>query len=263
MPSNSLGQMITFATEVDPDEQYTKFIWIRVTQKDDTIQHIAAVRGHRELAHEIAQLNGIRSVQQKLKKGRLLKIPGTLEKKLEFDVHAQDGKRPMIKDGYAKFDVFDRYGEKGITHFKGYNPLAMDVPILFEGWRIPGAGNVIMDHIRILERMAGRGPGFKGAASGPPAIIRVSVTDNNGNVVPLISNSWQWNPPDRPGTGTLWRINGIDWDEDALSSDAGHIVRQTATVHLWEFTPVNIAPKATQRHKTKKKTTTKKHKKKK
>lgn len=239
MPADSIGQQYVFATEIDPDEQYSKFIWIRVTHSLNTIRKIAASRGHPELAREIAKLNKIRSVTAKLKKGKRLRLPGTLEQKLEFSCYPQDGQRPIIKDGYAIFDVFNRYGEKGLTHFKGYNPEALDVPIAFEGWGVPGAGARIMDAIRILERMAGRGRGFKGAASGPPAVIRVSVTDNQGNIVPLIS----------PNAADLWRVNGIDWNADALSDPAGRIVRAAATVHLSEHTPVNIVSKVTDRSK--------------
>lgn len=213
-----------------------------------TIKKIAARRGHPELAKRIADLNNIRSITQKLKIGRRLRLPGTLEQQMSFDVYPQDLKRPLIKDGYAMFTQAARFGEKSITQFTGYNALAMDVYIQFEAWQQQD-GSDIEDKIRKLERMAGRGPGFAGAASGPPAVVRLSVTDAKGSVVPLIPLSWQWSPG--AAQGLLWVIEGIDWDDGALSDSKGQRIRASATVHMREFTDVNLTTTAVQRHKRK------------
>lgn len=242
---DALGQFITFSTVVDPDYQYRNYVWIRVKSKDETIRKIAASRNHPEMAHEIAKLNHIRSVRQKLKKGRLIKLPGTADPKLSFDVHAQDQKPPKIVDGYANFQIAQRYGQKGISQFMGYNPLAMDVFIAFEGYGNHDAGPDIEVKIQKLERMAGRGP-YVGAAHGPPAIIEVLTLDNNGNTIGLVPQEWQY-----PVSGIQWRIVGIDWDDGDLRDNSGNRWRSTATVHLWEYVPITLAPTLTQRAKKK------------
>jgi hypothetical protein len=255
MAKETYGQTITFSTEVDPDNplaNYANFVWFRVTRSQRTIKSIAAHHGHLELARAIGDLNGIRDLRKKLRIGERIRLPGNLAAPLLLEAYPQDMRRPILKDGYAMFDQVARYGEKSITHFQGYNALQMDVYVLFEGWGIDGAGLVIENRIKALERMAGRGPGFVGAASGPPAIVRVSVTattdSHNVIVVPLIPYSYQWNASST-GRGLVWRINGIDWDDGALSTDAGNRVRATATVHLVEHTPVHLVTTVASRSK--------------
>ncbi len=56
MPRDTIGQLITFASEIDPDASYSKYVWIRA-RAGDTIAAIAARRGHPELAVDIVALN--------------------------------------------------------------------------------------------------------------------------------------------------------------------------------------------------------------
>ena len=39
-----------------------------------------------------------------------------------------------VTAGYAKYDIVDVAGRLGISRFLGYDPIAIDVPILFEGY---------------------------------------------------------------------------------------------------------------------------------
>jgi hypothetical protein len=85
--------------------------------------------------------------------------------------------------------------------------------------------------------MAGRGD-YPGTAVGPPAVLRISVTDNQGKVVPLIPSNYQWNP-NRNTRAPLWRISSITWDPGALRTNDGFRTRQTGTITVTEFTPMS------------------------
>ena len=93
--------------------------------------------------------------------------------------------------------------------------------------------------------LAGRG-NFKGAASGAPAVVRISVTDAYGKVVPLVAPNYQWSPqnPSAP----LWRIgggtSGIEWDASPISNGAGKRIRQLATITLTQYTPIVLAERS-------------------
>ena len=246
MPRSELGQLITFAVEIDGDARYQKYIWVDV-KKGDTVQKIASRRGHPEQAREIADLNGIRSVRSVLKRKRL-RVPGTLRQADAFHVLAGN-EAPRVLEGYAKFDVIDRYGRVGISHFTGYDPVVLEVPIQFESF-VAGAGLSNEAAIRLLERMAGRGD-FAGAAHGPPPVIRVSVTDNSGNIVPLIPHNYQWSKQN-PSAPT-WRVANIDWEGGSLRHIAGNRLRQGAVVTLIQRTRAQLVVRsATQRAKARK-----------
>jgi hypothetical protein len=254
MPSGALGQQITFAAELDPDENYSKFVIVKA-RRNDTVRKIAARRGHPEMAHEILLLNkgkkllpvtrshgkivkhqpGLRSITQKLREHASLRLPGTLKRGDSFSVTAGDN-RPKITGGYAKYDTVDVPGRIGLNRFDGYDPLTIDIPVQFEGYA-DDDGPTVEASIRKLERMAGRGT-YPGAAFGPPAVVRVSVTDNTGNIVPLVPTSYQWTP--RNENAPLYRITGISWDDGSLSDRTGQRVRQTATVTVTQYTPLII-----------------------
>ena len=153
----------------------------------------------------------------------------------QLSVHAGDDP-PVITAGYAKYDVVDVPGRTGINRFLGYDPIAMDIAVQFEAYASE-AGEQIEQNIQILERMAGRGD-YPGVAVGPPAVIRISVTDNRGHVVPLVPVDYQWNP-NRHTKAPLWRISTIAWDGGALRGGQGNRIRQTGIVTVTEFTPIN------------------------
>lgn len=242
MPATALGQMITFAVERDDDQKFGPWIWVNA-KKGETVQKIATDRGHPELARTIANANGIRSVRAKFSgRGRdRIKVPGQLRDALSFDALAGDSP-PRIIAGYAKFDTVDRPQREGLTVFKGYDPVQMEIPLRFENVRGGGGGLGIESDCALLERMAGRG-NFEGAGIGGPPVIRVSTTNSRGDVVPLIPRGYQWSPqnPSAP----LWRITGIDWDnsvsDGVLRNSAGNRIRQKVTVTLQKRSTISLA----------------------
>ena len=253
MPRDSIGQLITFASEIDPDASYTKYIWVRA-RKGDTVRAIAARRGHPELAAAILALNKgadvlphpkrkpgqkvppvptLRTITQVLRANAPIRLPGTLQAGEVLSVHAGDNP-PTIKTGYAKYDVVDVPGRTGISRFLGYDPIAIDIPIQFENYT-GNNGTVIEQNIQTLERFAGRGD-YPGAAFGPPAVIRISVTDSQGNIVPLLPPNYQWSAKNT--SAPLFRISAISWDAGALRTRDGYRIRQTATVTVTQYTPL-------------------------
>lgn len=255
--------MITFGTEVDSDSSGPAFIWIDA--KAETYQRVASSRGHPEMAAEIAALNGSRSVTTQLN-GKRIRLPGKLDQSGSFNVHCADV-APTVTDGYAMFSTLSRPGRVGVSKFDGYNPIAMDLSLQFEAWdgqivdvtpnmseeaRRTGYGLVnnvqvfqdgayIEENIQKLERMAGRGP-YKGAAQGPPAIIRISTTQN-GTPVPVLPLAYQWTPSNI--TAPLWRISKITWDNtDQQRDPVGRRVRQKAVVTVTEYTKVLYATRS-------------------
>ena len=239
MPRSSQGQLLTFAVEISADETFSAYIWLRA-KKGDTPRKIAGKRGHPDQGVVIAKLNKIRSEWTKIKPGRRIRIPGNLKQGDSFDVLPQDMQRPQVTAGYATYQNVARIGQLGINQFMGYDPLALSLPVQFEATGAKTGDNVEAD-ITTLERMAGRG-NYKGAASGPPAVIRISVTDAYGKIVPLVASNYQWSPqnPSAP----LWRVSGIDWDTGPLSNNAGKRIRQLATVTLTQYTPIVLAERS-------------------
>ena len=243
MPVSVIGQEITFASQRDPDQHYTNYVYVRAL-KGDTIAKIAARKGEPEMVKEILKLNRklklknkhyLRSARQPLPTHALVRLPGTLAQADSFSVTCGN-QRPKITKGYATYDVVDRPGRVGLSRFKGYDPVEMAIQVQFEGWR-SDSGKQIEANIAKLERMAGRGH-FRGAASGPPAVIRVSVTTNDGKVIPLIPPNYQWSPQNP--TAPLYRISDISWDDNALGDDAGNRTRQGATITVTQYTPLNV-----------------------
>jgi hypothetical protein len=260
------GQTITFAIEVDEDQAERLKHWIRIpVRPGDTVAKIAARRGHPEDVQAIVKRNRTVKGKRPLRSGRTilrhhksaslatrrkdrhqLWVPGELHKSLSFSALAGD-EPPRPVDGYAKFSTLDRPERVGVTTFDGYNPFVLEVPIQFEAWADQGGavqgneGEQIERDIRLLERMAGRGD-FKGANVGPPPVIRISSTNSQGRVVPLISDQFQLAPG--AGDGPLWRVAGIEWGDGALRSSSGNRLRQQCTVTLQQHTNVKLATRS-------------------
>lgn len=260
MPSDWLGQEITFAAEVDPDAHYSRYVWVRA-RKGDTIHAIAARRGHPELAADILKLNKgadvlphpkrkphhkappipkLHTIKQVLRANAAIRLPGIMKTGEFLNVHAGENP-PTVTAGYAKYDTVDVPGRLGISRFLGYDPIAISIPIQFEGYTVPGAGAVIERDIQVLERLAGRGD-YPGAALGPPAVVRVSATDSHGNIVALLPPDYQWSHAHQ--NAPLFRISGIAWEASALRTSTGNRVRQSATVTVTQYTPLQFVKRS-------------------
>lgn len=272
MGRGQLGQRITFSIEVDFDVKVEG--WMPYTVKvGDTVAKVCAARGHPEMADEILKNNRLTSrytvlrhkPKRKHDRTKLL-IPRKLKDADVFEAYADiGGAAPTVTDGYAKFEIVDRPYRAGLSHFIGYGPGQMDVPITFDTIRdTPGRGQAqgedVEDDCALLERMAGRG-NFHGASTGPPPIIRVGVFvgDRKSDVVPLIPRNWQWDDDNQQAP--VWRIQGLDWDNNPLRNRAGNRIRQNVTVHLLEFIQAHaVTRSATARAKAKKTTPKTSHK---
>lgn len=234
MPKGRYGQLITFSTERDEDQRLSKWVWVHA-RKGETVRKIATRRGHPEDARRIADENKIRSASKVLKKGRRIKVPGEAKATAGFSAYAGD-QPPRITSGYAKLSILDRPNRMGLVQLDGYDPMEMEVPLRFLADDMTNGTHVERDCTK-LEQLAGRGQ-FHGTASGPAAIVRVSTTDGNGYVVPLIPSNYQWSHqnPSAP----IWRIASIDWDADPRRDGHGRRVDQQATVTLWQHTRINL-----------------------
>lgn len=233
------GQQITFELE---DVTHEQWVPAAVTSVRNTISKITSFHGIRPRAREVAERNKIHSVYSKLTR-KTIDVP--LPRKTvggRLDVLAGDS-APRIVGGYAKFDILDRPGRAGLTHFLGYDPIVMEVPIRFE-WstRSPGGepeGQDIEDACALLERMGGRGIG-PGATIGRPGRVRVS-TVNSGAPVPLIPRNYQ--PGRQNPNPPVWVVTDIAWDEDPWRNRAGNRIRQMAVVTLTQYvSPVAQGP---------------------
>lgn len=250
------GQQITFASHRDPDQKYSQYVYV-YAHAGQTIAQIAANRGRPDMVKEILELNKgvkldnkhyLRSAQSKLKANQKIRLPGTLTQLDALSVLCGEN-RPIVKDGYAKYDTVDRPGRVGLNRFLGYNPIEIDIDVQFEAYA-SGDGAGVEAAIAKLERMAGRG-NYGGAADGAPSVVGVTVTDNNGKIVPLIGSNYQWSPsnPSAP----LYRIATIAWKGGDFSDDEGRRTRALATITVKQYTPLTLIKRsAAQRAKIKK-----------
>jgi hypothetical protein len=246
-------QMITFVVETMKGDAPP--FWITV-HAGDTVQRIAANHGHPELARTIAKLNGIRSVKRVLRhhpkrKGDLhrVKLPGRMKKSWGFSVLAGSSP-PSVVSGYAKLTTTDRPRRTGISTFVGYDPIVMEIPIMLSTVSGETAAGIETICGR-LEAMAGRGD-FEGAARGAPPVLRISTTDANGAVVPLIPHNYQW--ADDNANAPLWRVgssnggNPIQWGTqpgtEVMRNRDGQRRLQTATVTVEQYTSVQLASRS-------------------
>lgn len=237
-----LGQAITL--EFERQDRTTRST--RTTSAMNTIKKIAARHGGVKGARAIADYNGIRSIVFKMHPGREVKLPGFAVRTTTEILHvlAGDGP-PQPTGGYAKWSVVDRYGRTGLMQFDGYDPTTLDIPIRFEstGKNSEGVPIGVEDDIAKLERMGGRG-NFPGAGTGPPGLIKLTVTDGTGRVVPLVPSIYQ-SDSDRNGNPPKWvLVNPIQWDasvpDGVLRNRYGNRIRQKATITLQRYTSVSL-----------------------
>jgi hypothetical protein len=188
----------------------------------------------------------LRTIHAQMDGGKKVRIPGTLKQGPEVNVYC-DGVPPVVTDGYATFDVVDIPGRVGISRHDGYDPITLPVAVMWEAF-LSGNADAVEASIDLIEQMAGMGPGSGlGARVGAPPVIRVLVTDNYGNVVPLIPRRYQWR---KGGTTGLYRISDIAWDDSdptsggPIRNSSGKRLRQKAVITLTEYTPTSIVARS-------------------
>jgi hypothetical protein len=256
-----IGQKIAFSIIYDEDQKYTDYVPYTV-RVGDTVHKICAARHVPRMASEVARLNRIANInsvlrhrRKKNRKGHWIKhphdrktirLPGTMRRGNSFEAYADFGGRaPRIEAGYAKIEPVERPGRTGISHFTGYDPIRMSVPLTFFAWESPnehsGRPGAIEDRMDLLERMAGRGD-FHGASRGTPALIDVSVLDNDNQHVWLIPQNYQWTSIN--DSAPLWRVVEIDWDDSPLRNSAGNRMRQDVTVTVEAYTSVTTVARS-------------------
>jgi hypothetical protein len=145
---------------------------------------------------------------------------------------------PTIIDGYARWTTDDRYLQRGLTIFEGYNPTRMKCEIIFGAWSSAGgwntsdaAGEALKTDIDALEWMAGGNFQF-----GPSPVVYVYSHSNQGGDTDLIP-SWY--------AGRPWIINGaedgLSWG-NAIRNPNGYRIWQEATVTLTNYLNLTKAP---------------------
>jgi hypothetical protein len=150
----------------------------------------------------------------------------------QFTVLAGEG-APTVTDGFAKWNVIPRPQRVGMTVLGGYDPMVMDVPIMFDAvvHQPPTDVQDVEDDIQKLEWMGGRGilynePDSVGApGQGDSPLVWVYTTDGHGNQAPLVPLQYQ-------NAGIDWIVTNIAYDANPLRGPSGHRIRQKATVTL-------------------------------
>jgi hypothetical protein len=136
---------------------------------------------------------------------------------------------PTPSGGYARWNIIGRPQRVGMTVLDGYDPLQVDVPILFDA--------VVNDHdietdIQKLEWMAGRGILYTSSGVGKPGqgdspLVTVFSADSRGVPNSLFPAQYQT-------SGLRWVITGLAWDTNPLKNGDGDRTRQAVTVTLTE-----------------------------
>ena len=145
------------------------------------------------------------------------------------------GDTPTITDGGGGWDTIDRPGRTGLTWWRGRNPLAYEIPVIFDAlWT--NNGSMIEDDIADLELMWGRGipPGKKWSIQ-PPAVGIWSP----GGIIPMAYRSFDDHNPGGP----LWVVNDIAYGA-AIRNDAGNRIRQEATISLLQLVQSSVQGKS-------------------
>jgi hypothetical protein len=173
---------------------------------------------------------------------REIRFKGTLTngkatEKNEFAVLANESIEPT--NGYAIYAKVKRPQRKSLTILEGYEPMEIEVPILFDT-SIAADSKAVETDIQLLEWMAGRGIKFKTRkeggvgtpGEGNSPLIRIESFDSRGNETPLVPIQYQ--------TATLrWIVTGLAWDKTlgtgVMRDTAGYRTRQAVVVTLTEY----------------------------
>lgn len=129
----------------------------------------------------------------------------------------------VVSDGYGGWDVIQRPRNVGVLNWAGYPPLALTIPVLFDGY----PRTSVEDDIEDLERLAGRGPGFGGTRQ--PPTLTLKTQDGFSKLIPHGADV------------NRWVIQTIDWGDSLRrgkqpDGSGGHRVRQEGTVTVLQYT---------------------------
>lgn len=147
-------------------------------------------------------------------------------------------------EGWAKWAKVPRWGRVGLTVLEGYEPFALQVPVLFDSVTNPSYD--VEKEIQSLEWMGGRGiafgptpPGSRRKVGTPGVgdspLIQVYARDSNDHEVHLVPKQFQ--------TADLrWVVDGnrggISFDANPLrAAKTGNRIRQAATINLTQHIP--------------------------
>jgi hypothetical protein len=150
-----------------------------------------------------------------------------------FSVLAGDGS-PTVTGGGAKVAIVDRPQRVGLTVVSGYDPLTLDIPIMFDAMAAtsPRTPQDIESDIRKLEWMTGRGLLYNGEIGSPgqgdPPLVRVFTANARGDRTPLVPVQYQTD-------NLYWLVSNVQWDANPDRAPSGYRLRQKATVTLTEL----------------------------
>lgn len=126
---------------------------------------------------------------------------------LQLECWLGDG-APKVTDGYAGWEVVDRPKRRGLTFWKGSNPVRIEVPIMVDNFV---EGTSIEGDCRKLEKMAGLiHDGVE------PPLVQIK----SGGIIPHDFTEAPHNS---------WVIEILDWG-DSTRNRYGNRIRQAATI---------------------------------
>jgi hypothetical protein len=124
---------------------------------------------------------------------------------------------PAVTDGYGGWDTVDRPHQTSITTWRGFQPIAIDLPLDLDQL---ATGESIEAAIDVLEALAGRG---RLRTGGQPPLVEV----HTAGVMPQDAHVF----PD-----LRWVITSLGWDEqETIVNDHGNRVRAPVTVSLLQY----------------------------
>jgi hypothetical protein len=134
-----------------------------------------------------------------------------------FSVRLGDG-LPEVTDGYSGWSVTQRPRKRGLTEWKGNNPLTIKIPVLFDKFLQDahgqgGQGVIVEQQIRQLEAMAGL---TKTLRDEEPPLVKF----HSNGVIPH---------DEHDATQNEWVIYGIEWGA-ATRNPQGNRTRQAADI---------------------------------
>lgn len=143
---------------------------------------------------------------------------------------------PTIVGGYAKWATIDRPRRTALVSFSGYDPMTLQVPVLFEAYLGEKSGFDIENDVQTLEFLAGRGQKAANTQKDKtPPYVAIESFNASGQTVFTLGNNYTFDDDINP-LPPQWVITGIEWDGSAvLFNRLGRRLRAKATITLTQF----------------------------